>query len=48
MAHGVAIHQQCDRAYHVPPVETRTWFHTGIYFDENSSPITPIHLITAS
>jgi RHS repeat-associated protein len=24
------------RAYHVPPVETRTWFHTGIYFDQDS------------
>jgi hypothetical protein len=22
-------------AYHVPPVETRSWFHTGIYFDED-------------
>ena len=24
-------------AYHVPPVETRSWFHTGIYFDEDRS-----------
>jgi hypothetical protein len=24
-------------AYHVPPVETRSWFHTGVYFDENST-----------
>jgi hypothetical protein len=24
-------------AYHAPPVETRSWFHTGIYFDEDSS-----------
>jgi len=24
-------------AFHVPPVETRSWFHTGIYFDEDSS-----------
>ena len=24
-------------AYHVPPVETRSWFHTGVYFDEDSS-----------
>lgn len=24
-----------DRAFHVPPVETRSWFHTGIYFDED-------------
>jgi YD repeat-containing protein len=22
-----------DPAFHRPPVETRTWFHTGIYFD---------------
>jgi len=24
-------------AYHMPPVETRSWFHTGIYFDEDST-----------
>jgi len=24
-------------AYHVPPVEIRSWFHTGIYFDEDSA-----------
>jgi RHS repeat-associated protein len=24
-------------AYHVPPVEMRSWFHTGVYFDENLS-----------
>lgn len=24
-----------DRAFHAPPVETRTWFHTGIYYDED-------------
>jgi RHS repeat-associated protein len=24
-------------AYHVPPVETRSWFHTGIYFDTRGS-----------
>ncbi|HSH82028.1 MAG TPA: SpvB/TcaC N-terminal domain-containing protein, partial [Herpetosiphonaceae bacterium] len=22
-------------AYHLPPVETRTWYHTGVYYDEN-------------
>ncbi|HEX2270692.1 MAG TPA: SpvB/TcaC N-terminal domain-containing protein, partial [Pyrinomonadaceae bacterium] len=22
-------------AFHAPPVETRSWFHTGIYFDED-------------
>lgn len=25
-----------DVAYYVPPVETRSWFHTGVYFDEDS------------
>lgn len=25
------------QAYHVSPVETRSWFHTGVYFDEDSS-----------
>ena len=25
-------------AYHVPPVETRSWFHTGIYFEEDRPP----------
>ncbi len=24
-----------EQAYHVPPVLTRNWFHTGVYFDEN-------------
>ncbi len=24
-----------QEAYHVPPVLTKSWFHTGIYFDEN-------------
>jgi hypothetical protein len=24
-----------DKAFHVPPAETRTWFHTGIYFAED-------------
>ena len=23
-----------DRAHYVPPVETRSWFHTGVYFDD--------------
>lgn len=22
------------KGFHVPPVETRTWFHTGVYFDD--------------
>jgi RHS repeat-associated protein len=25
-------------AVHVPPVETRTWFNTGLYFDEGAAP----------
>ena len=24
-------------AYHAPPVETRSWLHTGIYFDEHAT-----------
>jgi RHS repeat-associated protein len=24
-------------AFHAPPVETRSWFHSGIYFDEDSA-----------
>lgn len=24
-------------AFHLPPVETRSWFHTGVYFDEGSA-----------
>lgn len=24
-----------EQAFHVPPVETRSWFHTGVYFDED-------------
>ncbi|MEZ5477856.1 MAG: toxin TcdB middle/C-terminal domain-containing protein [Thiolinea sp.] len=24
------------KGFHLPPVETRSWFHTGIYFDEDS------------
>jgi RHS repeat-associated protein len=24
-----------DSAFHVPPVETRSWFHTGVYFNED-------------
>jgi RHS repeat-associated protein len=28
-----------DKAFHVPPVLTKTWFHTGVYFDkDNLSP----------
>jgi RHS repeat-associated protein len=32
---GAALFTNNERAYHVPPVETRTWFHTGIYFAED-------------
>ena len=24
-------------AFHAPPVESRSWFHTGVYFDEDSA-----------
>lgn len=24
-----------DRAFHAPPVVTKTWFHTGVYYDED-------------
>jgi len=32
---GTGLFNNNERAYHVPPVETRTWFHTGIYFAED-------------
>ncbi|MBI2985751.1 MAG: VCBS repeat-containing protein [Deltaproteobacteria bacterium] len=38
---GSSLHDGSDlfdnnkKAYHVPPIETRSWFHTGIYFDED-------------
>jgi RHS repeat-associated protein len=32
---GAALFNNTESAYHVPPVETRTWFHTGIYFAED-------------
>jgi hypothetical protein len=34
--HGDGVAFNNASAYHVPPVETRSWFHTGVYFDENS------------
>jgi len=34
---GENLFDNKEEAYHVPPVETRTWFHTGIYFDPNSA-----------
>ncbi len=36
---GSSLHQQevtfdnNRKGFHVPPVETRTWYHTGVYFD---------------
>ena len=33
------LYNNNSSAYHVPPVETRSWFHTGIYFDEDSSAV---------
>jgi RHS repeat-associated protein len=35
--HGAGASFSAVPAYHVPPVETRTWFHTGIYFDTRGS-----------
>src|SRR5207248_318069 len=32
---GADLFTNNQRAYHVPPVETRSWFHTGIYFAED-------------
>ena len=32
---GSAVFSNNQKAYHVPPVETRSWFHTGFYFDED-------------
>jgi RHS repeat-associated protein len=32
---GTALFNNNEKAYHVPPVETRSWFHTGIYFAED-------------
>lgn len=37
---GTSLHKGVEftnnkKAYHVPPVLTKTWFHTGVYFDEN-------------
>jgi RHS repeat-associated protein len=34
---GAHLFNNTERSYHVPPVETRTWFHTGIYFDQDSA-----------
>ncbi len=41
---GPGLHDDNDlfendlASFHVPPVETRSWFHTGVYFDEDSDP----------
>lgn len=39
---GTSLHDNAEftnhqKAFHVPPVLTKTWFHTGICFDENLS-----------
>jgi len=31
---GTALFTNGNEPYHVPPIETRTWFHTGIYYDQ--------------
>lgn len=33
--HGNAEFTNKQKAFHVPPVLTKTWFHTGVYFDGN-------------
>lgn len=41
---GAGLHENSElfendlAAFHVPPVETRSWFHTGVFFDEDSDP----------
>ncbi|MGH9753406.1 MAG: SpvB/TcaC N-terminal domain-containing protein [Blastocatellia bacterium] len=35
--HGAGAPFSASPAYHAPPVETRAWFHTGIYFDTRGS-----------
>jgi RHS repeat-associated protein len=35
--HGPGATFNASPAYHAPPVETRAWFHTGIYFDARGS-----------
>ena len=37
---GSSLHKNAEfmnkqKAFHVPPVLTKTWFHMGVYFDEN-------------
>ena len=34
---GQTSFENASPAFHSPPVETRSWFHTGVYFDEDSS-----------
>lgn len=36
-----------DAAYHAPPVETRTWFHTGVYVDEGALAFDALELTAA-
>src|SRR5262249_42020181 len=35
--HDAGATFSASAAYHAPPVETRSWFHTGIYFDTRGS-----------
>ncbi|MHC4675901.1 MAG: SpvB/TcaC N-terminal domain-containing protein, partial [Planctomycetota bacterium] len=32
---GENLFTNSDEAHHLPPVLTKNWFHTGVYFDEN-------------
>ena len=35
---GVDLFENKLASFHVPPTETRSWFHTGVYFDDDSDP----------
>jgi RHS repeat-associated protein len=32
---GQSLFTNSERVYHVPPVMKKSWFHTGVYFDDN-------------
>ncbi|GAH34453.1 unnamed protein product, partial [marine sediment metagenome] len=33
---GKALFNNKQKGFHVPPVLVKTWFHTGVYYDENN------------
>jgi RHS repeat-associated protein len=43
-ADGTLPATNVDGAFHVPPVLTKTWFHTGAYIDRNRIASTFVHL----